>query len=144
MEEWWFKASRNEIKGQQVARGQINLYLEGTVRNEAELNHDINPFPQQKADMPRGVENWNCEVIWTTIGQQKNDRFDATASGLRWGATTYNPRFDNLGPAPIGFAWELASDSNIGQTRPQAISANYFQSIWVKDRNLSIEWGSPQ
>ena len=60
---------------------------------------------------------------------KKNDRFDATASGLRWGATTYNPRFDNLGPAPIGFAWELAVDSNIGRTPPQAISANYFQSI---------------
>ena len=117
------------LRVQQVTVGQIDLYLEGTVRNEAEPSHNINPFTQQKADMARGVELELRGYLNYNRSAKKFDRFDATASGLRWGATTYNARFDDLGPAPIGFAWELAVDSNVGRTPPQAISANYFQSI---------------
>lgn len=48
------------------------------------------------------------------------ERFDMIAVGSRWGATTYNFRFDDLGPAPIGFAFEIGSDSLFDQTPPQA------------------------
>ena len=117
------------LRVQQVTPDQIDLYLEGTVRNEAEPDHNINPFTRQKADMPRGVELELRGYLNYNRSAKKFDRFDATASGLRWGATTYNARFDDLGPAPIGFALELAADSNIDRTPPQAIAANYFQSV---------------
>lgn len=117
------------LRVQQVTPDQIDLYLEGTVRNEAEPNHNINPFTRQKADMPRGVELELRGYLNYNRSAKKFGRFDATASGLRWGATTYNARFDDLGLAPIGFALELAADSNIDRTPPQAIAANYFQSV---------------
>ena len=117
------------LRVQQVTLDQIDLYLEGTVRNAAEPNYNINPFTRQKADMPRGVELELRGYLNYNRSAKKFDRFDATASGLRWGASTYNARFDDLGPAPIGFALELAADSNIDRTPPQAIAANYFQSV---------------
>lgn len=125
------------LRVQQVTVDQIDLYLEGTVRNEAEPSHNINPFTQQKADMPRGVELELRGYLNYNRSAKKFDRFDATASGLRWGASTYNARFDDLGSAPIGFAWELAVDSNVGRTPPQAI----FQPTIFNQYELRRKFG---
>ena len=38
-------------------------------------------------------------------------------------------RFDDLGPEPIGFAFELASNSMIDRTPPQAILPSYFETV---------------
>jgi len=51
----------------------------------------------------------------------------AVAAGTRWGATTYNGRFDDLGPSPIGFAIEIASDAPIDRTPPAQIGRSYFE-----------------
>ena len=58
--------------------------------------------------------------------RRKFKAFDAVATGDRWGCTTYNVRFDDPGPAPIGFAFELASDNPIERTPPASIGRNYF------------------
>lgn len=58
-------------------------------------------------------------------------RFHLTASGQRWGATQYNSRHDDPGPAPIGFAFEQADGEGTAPmpgdgTPPQGIGARYF------------------
>jgi hypothetical protein len=51
---------------------------------------------------------------------------DLLATGTSWGATTYNARFDDLSPTPIGFALERAGDTRIERTPPQALGPDYF------------------
>ncbi|MBP97421.1 hypothetical protein CMK18_15840 [Candidatus Poribacteria bacterium] len=118
-----------KLRVQQVTTDEVDLYLEGLVENEAAPSYNINPFSKQKVDMPRGIKLELQGYLKYNQSTKKIDRFDVTASGLRWGATTYNARFDDLGPTPIGFALELADDSQVGRTPPQAISSNYFDSF---------------
>lgn len=109
-----------------VSPEQVLFRLEGSFRNEAAPTFDVNPFSGQVADKPRGVE-------LKLLGHARFDRrqgrftsFDAVAAGSRWGATTYNARFDDMGPAPIGFAFEVASDDPIERVPPASIGASYF------------------
>ena len=118
-----------KLRVQQVTTDEVDLYLEGLVKNEAAPSYNINPFSKQKVDMPRGIKLELRGYLKYNQSTKKIDRFDVTASGLRWGATTYNARFDDLGPTPIGFAIELADDSQVGRTPPQAISSKYFDSF---------------
>lgn len=55
-------------------------------------------------------------------------RFDLAAAGTRWGATQYNSRHGDPGPAPIGFVVELAAARPMvgDATPPQGIGADYF------------------
>ena len=104
------------------------LRIEGEFRMEAPPTNDVNPFNQNVVDMSRGMD-------LRMVGRIRQDResgsvtgFDAVAAGTRWGATTYNGRFDDLGPAPIGFAFEVASDKPIDRTPPAQIGRAYFAS----------------
>ena len=105
---------------------QVNLRIEGEVRNEAHPSFDVNPFSGQAVDKGRGVDLRLLGYLHYDRQQKEFDRFDMIAVGQRWGATTYNGRFDDLGPAPIGFAFELAPNSPIDRTPPQAIRSDYF------------------
>jgi hypothetical protein len=49
------------------------------------------------------------------------DRFDLLAHGTRWGATQYNARHDDLGPAPIAWLFELAPDTPSSRVAPASI-----------------------
>ena len=113
---------------QEITADRVTLRLEGTVRNEASPSMSINPFSHQKVDMPRGIELQLIGDLTYNRRAKTFEKFDAIAVGNRWGATTYNSRFDDLGPAPIGFAFELASDSAFDRTPPQAIRSRYFEA----------------
>jgi hypothetical protein len=53
--------------------------------------------------------------------------FDLIATGSRWGASQYNSRLDDLGPAPIGLAFRLAGDAPRDRTPPHCIGhPDYF------------------
>ena len=112
---------------QEMSANRVTLRLEGTVRNEASPSMSINPFSHQKVDMPRGIELQLIGDLTYNRRAKTFEKFDAIAVGNRWGATTYNARFDDLGPAPIGFAFELGSGSALDKTPPQAIRSRYFK-----------------
>jgi hypothetical protein len=44
--------------------------------------------------------------------------FEMVAAGSRSGATQYNARADDLGPAPIGFVFTLAGDDPADRVAP--------------------------
>jgi hypothetical protein len=106
---------------------QVKLRLEGRVRNEAPPDFEINPYNGKIVDMGRGIDLRLLGYLTYQRERQAFTRFDMIAVGLRWGATTYNDRFDDLGPAPIGFAFELAGTTSIERTPPQAIRFDYWQ-----------------
>ncbi len=60
--------------------------------------------------------------------------FELVAVGSRWGATQYNARADDPGPAPIGFVFELAAPGRPGGLRgddrpPARLSERYRQAV---------------
>ena len=114
---------------EEIMADRMVLRLEGTVRNEAPPILYVNPFSNQKVDMPRGIELQLLGNLTYNQTAGTFENFDAIAVGSRWGATAFNARFDDLGPAPIGFAFELASDSMIDRTSPQAILSSYFEVV---------------
>lgn len=111
---------------ERVTSGHVHLRLEGEVKNEAAPTFDVNPFSERVVDKPRGVDLRLLGYLRFDRQQEAFESFDAVAVGPRWGATTYNARFDDLGPAPIGFAFEVASDDPIDRVPPAAIGSSYF------------------
>ena len=60
------------------------------------------------------------EAVWDDESG-RFDRFDMVVAGQRTGAHRYNVRTRDPGPAPIGFAFELAGDEPWERTPPHAI-----------------------
>lgn len=106
---------------------QVKLRLEGRVRNEAPPSFEINPYTGKVVDMGRGIDLRLLGCLTYQKERQAFSRFDMIAVGLRWGATAYNDRFGDLGPAPIGFAFELAGTTLLERTPPHAIRFDYWQ-----------------
>ena len=105
----------------------VRLRMEGRIHLEGEPNFESNPHSGLTVDKPRGLKlDLYGRLAYDTI-RRKFKAFDAVAAGDRWGCTTYNVRFDDPGPAPIGFAFELASDNPIERTPPASIRRNYFE-----------------
>lgn len=111
---------------EEVTPGRVHLRLEGEMKNEAAPTFDVNPFSGQVVDKPRGVALKLLGYLRFDRQQETFEAFDAVAAGPRWGATTYNARFDDPGPAPIGFALEIASGDPTERVPPAAIGSGYF------------------
>ena len=60
------------------------------------------------------------EAVWN-IAEERFVRFDLLVAGQREGAHRYNVRTADPGPAPIGFAFELAGDEPWERTPPHAL-----------------------
>ncbi len=105
---------------------RIRLRLEGRIHLEAEPTLESNPFSGLTVDKPRGLKL--SLYGWLAYDPQRRtvEAFDAVAAGSRWGCTTYNVRFDDPGPAPIGFAIERGSGDPIERTPPAAMGPRYF------------------
>ncbi|MCE2440548.1 MAG: hypothetical protein J4F39_14110 [Candidatus Latescibacteria bacterium] len=104
----------------------IRIRMEGRIHLEAEPTFESNPFSGLTVDKPRGLKLDLYGRLAFDPRQRRVEAFDAVATGDRWGFTTYNVRFDDPGPAPIGFAFELGSDNPIERTPPASIGRNYF------------------
>jgi len=100
--------------------------LDGTIRNTAPPSMAINPFSGQKTDMERGLALMLQGTLHYNRQTLSFEHADLLATGTSWGATTYNARFDDLSPTPIGFALERAGDTRIERTPPQALGPDYF------------------
>ncbi|MCL4541157.1 MAG: hypothetical protein M1396_02280 [Chloroflexi bacterium] len=59
-------------------------------------------------------------ATWSEV-EQRFTRFDLVATGPRWGASQYNNRLDDLGPAPIGLVFQLAGNEPRDRTPPHGI-----------------------
>ena len=111
---------------ERVDEEQVVMELRGEVRCVGAASNDVNPFSGQVVDMERGIAVRLLGKLRCDRRRRIFERFDLLATGVRWGATTYNGRFEDLGPAPIGFAFELASNALIERTPPQSIRLDYF------------------
>lgn len=99
----------------------VSLRLEGEGRWEAETREVIEGLRGEPVDVMRGVEAPLLGMATWDANAKRFTAFELVAAGLRWGATRYNVRHDDLAPAPIGFLFELASDAPHERVAPAAI-----------------------
>lgn len=104
----------------------MQIRMEGRIHLVGEPSFESNPHSGLTVDKPRGLKLDLYGMLEYNFRQRTFEAFEVVATGDRWGCTTYNVRFDDPGPAPIGFAFELASDDPIERTPPASIRQNYF------------------
>ncbi len=111
----------------EVRGGRVRLDLEGhaALGGLSRWTDDWTGRPQESA---RSTEaRFDGEAEWD-VALRRFARFDLVAVGTRVGGTQYNSRGDDPGPAPIGWAWEIADGSLPGDaTPPQGFHGRYFQ-----------------
>jgi hypothetical protein len=55
-------------------------------------------------------------------------QFDLMATGTRWGGTTFNVRYNDVEPAPLGIAFTISGNEARDRTPPHASPARYFEA----------------
>ncbi|MEM7783634.1 MAG: hypothetical protein AAF623_09800 [Planctomycetota bacterium] len=109
-----------ELKG-----GRWFVSLNGTAACSVPPSGEKNPYSGQKIRKPRSVD---LEIRGRLIFDPESrsfTRFDLLAFGDREGTATYNFRFDDMGPVPIGFAFELLPNRPENRIRPKFAGSRY-------------------
>jgi hypothetical protein len=111
--------------------GIVSLRLEGETRAAAEgawavagLRGGRNLTPQK-----RGYEARLLGKATYDVKQERFLTFELVAVGMRWGATQFNVRRDDLGPAPMGVLFVLA-----GTSPSERVAPAFFNSAYGWDR----------
>jgi hypothetical protein len=117
-----------EIQAEVVSNqgGKIEIQLRGVIRCVKPPTGEVNPYSKTKIRDDRGVDLKIRGRLTYDSGEKYFRRFDLLAIGDRWGAATYNFRSRDMGPAPIGFAFEMLPEKPENKTRPKFLLWNYF------------------
>jgi hypothetical protein len=110
-----------------VAGGVVSLRLEGATRAAAEGNWPVggrrggrNATPQK-----HGYEAKLLGKATYDVAKERFLTFELVAVGTRWGATRFNVRRDDPGPAPMGVLFTLAGDSPWERVAPAFFNEVY-------------------
>jgi hypothetical protein len=98
----------------------VRLVLRGAVRLEA----DVAWVAPEDGETKRYDNGFDCQLYGEATWDAARERFTAfalVAAGERWGTNQYNFRYDDLGPAPIGIAFELAGTTPGDRTAPHCL-----------------------
>jgi hypothetical protein len=114
-----------------VDAGVVSLRLDGQTRAAAEGNWAIGGLRGGRAGSPqkRGFE---ANLLGKATYDQKRQRFltfELVAVGSRWGATQFNVRRDDLGPAPMGVFLTLA-----GEGPSERVAPAFFREVYRWNR----------
>ena len=118
--------ARVTLRVESVDDDCVSMSVAGHVRVRRGPTEEENPFSGFKVDMERGVDVELAGVIQANADTRTVDALRVVATGERWGATTYNGRSKDLGPAPIGFAFELIPDIPESRTPPKFVLGSYL------------------
>ena len=109
-----------------VAKNRVKIKLNGHAKCVKPPTGNRNPFSGSRIDKERGVD---LKVSGYLVFNTQKDQFisfDLVAHGARWGAATYNFRQQDMGPAPIGFAFRLLETKPENMTQPKFLVWGYF------------------
>jgi hypothetical protein len=112
-----------------IAKSKVLIELYGNAKCVKPPSGEMNPYNNKKIEKDitndlriRGELLFDAEA-------RKFQSFRLLAAGMRSGAATYNFRFDDMGPSPIGFAFELLDDKPENRIKPKFLMWEYF---WEK------------
>jgi hypothetical protein len=104
----------------------VELCLDGAVRNIARGTWAVHPFVEPLPETERGFDCGLQGFCTYDRCRARFTRFDLLAVGRRWGGSEHNMRRDDLEPAPMAVAFELAGNQPADRTPPQGSSADYW------------------
>ncbi|MGB6042078.1 MAG: hypothetical protein WBF93_02865 [Pirellulales bacterium] len=111
------RRARLQSKVTAIAGDLVSLRLEGETRCTAKGGWS-SPGWEDISQRERGVETKLLGSAVYDLKQEAFVQFELVAIGSRWGATQYNARRDDLGPAPIGFVFTLAGKRAADKVAP--------------------------
>jgi hypothetical protein len=104
----------------------LELRLDGSVCSVARGTWAVRPFRERLADTERGFDCRLLGFLHWDRSRAQFVRFELLAVGIRWGGSEHNLRWDDLDPAPMGVAFELAGDRAWDRIPPQGTYADYW------------------
>ena len=105
---------------------RVELKIDGKTRAVHRGTWQVRGWREPAVEMERGYETeLRGRAVWNTE-EQRFERFEMVAIGPRWGATTYNVRADDLGPAPMGIAFRMAATTQGPDRVAPAHAWGYF------------------
>jgi hypothetical protein len=109
-----------------AGEGRARLRLAGAIRLAWEAQW-VRPENGEARRSDTGFDTTlSGEAEWDA-GRGRFRSFDLLATGPRWGTNQYNNRQDDLGPAPLGIAFELAGSAPRDRTPPHTLyHRDYF------------------
>jgi hypothetical protein len=109
----------------------VTLRLEGETRTAAEGNWPVQGNRDRKPGAQKRV--FEARLLGKATYDLKKERFltfELLAVGMRWGATQFNVRRDDPGPAPMGVLFTIAGDTPNERVAP---AFHYHRSYrWEK------------
>lgn len=98
----------------------VTLRLEGETHTAAEGKWPVQGYRDQRtpATQKRGFEARLLGKAAYDVKKERFPTFELLAVGMRWGATQFNGRRDDPGPAPMGVFFTLAGDSPSERVAP--------------------------
>jgi hypothetical protein len=96
-----------------VTGNVVALRLEGQTRSSAEGSWPVRGYrdARRPGQQKRGFEARLLGKATYDVKKERFLAFEMVAVGERWGATQFNVRSGDLGPAPMGVVFTLAADS---------------------------------
>ena len=111
-----------------VRGDRAKIQLKGEIRNVKPATGGRNPFNGRTVDQDIVV---NVAIGgWLIFNRSKNEfeYFKLLAAGNRSGSDVYNFRWNDLGPSPIGFAFEMIEDKPSNRIRPKFASHDAYKA----------------
>jgi len=120
------EAAEAEVCVRSVQAGRVWLSVSGQARLRGAASW-VDDWTRAAQRSERGLDvSLQGDLEWDGAAGRFT-RCELLAAGTRWGATQYNSRADDPGPAPIGWAFDLADGTLPGDaTPPQGVGAGYF------------------
>jgi hypothetical protein len=103
-----------------VSGSRITLTLRGAVK----LERVAEWVAPEDGETKRYDTGFHCTLAGEAVWDDERGAFTAfemVAAGDRWGTNQYNFRYDDLGPAPMGIAFELAGTTPSDRTAPHCL-----------------------
>ncbi len=121
-----------QAKVSHIEDQKISIRIRGKAKCTQPPTGDRNPYSGNRIKKERGVDVLIRGRLKYDASEKSFGQFDLVVFGDRWGAATYNFRSQDMGPAPIGFAFEMLSTTPENMTRPKFLLWDYFQSSTTK------------
>jgi hypothetical protein len=109
-----------------IAKSKVLIELSGNAKCIKPPSGEMNPYNNRKIE--KDITNdlrISGELLFDSESREFQS-FRLLAAGMRSGAATYNFRFNDMGPSPIGFAFELLEDKPENRIKPKFLTWQYF------------------
>ncbi len=101
-----------ETRIDKIAGDRVSLTLFGASQSNEKGSWSVNGFADMN-DPSANTRGIDCKLLGSATYDRSKGKFvqfELVAAGQRHGATQYNGRADDPGPAPIGFVFRIAPD----------------------------------